>query len=74
MYFKNQYVNKYTRMNRGRDGIKVKRMINLVLIKMLKMWIKSKEGANGAGGIRSERLKEQKYKEDYAKVLYSKIK
>ena len=39
-YFKHRSVHKYTRVARGRDGVKIKSMIDLVLVKrdMLLYW------------------------------------
>ena len=35
-YFKQRSVHKYTRVARGRDGVDIKNMIDLVLVKMLR--------------------------------------
>ena len=90
----------HTRVARGQDGVEVKSMMDLVLVKevmlryvhdlralteigrglsdhyvvlckvmLLGLWIKRREVVNGGRRIRSEKLREHRYTEGYAKCL-----
>ena len=92
--FKHRTFHKYTMLTRDQNGVEVKSMINLVLVKkdmmryvqdervvrgmgrglsdyhvvqckvrLVGAWIKMREAVVGVSGIRSEKLREDQYRE-----------
>ena len=49
------------------------RLVVLYKVRFVGAWIKRREGVNGARRIRSEKLREQRYIEGYARCLESRI-
>ena len=99
-YFEQKNLHKYTRVARGQDGVEVKIMIDLVLVKkdilrflqdvramrgmgrgisyqhfvpckvrLMGTWIKRREVVYRIRRIRSEKLKEHHYRDEYATSL-----
>ena len=98
-YFEHKILHKYTRVARGQDGVGVKSMIYLVLVKkdmlhfvqdvrgvgqgisdhhvlckvrLVGTWIKRRVVVDGAWRIRSEKLSEHQYGEEYSRSLEGK--
>ena len=73
-------MHKYTIMAKGRNGVKIKSMIDLILVKrdilckvrLVGAWIMRREVVIKAGRIKSEKLRKHRYREGYTRSLEGK--